>query len=65
MDNDSGPDTKSQELQTTLAEISARAEADPNYRAADSCVICLDMITKKAKAVPWRHSTFDFLCLVS
>ena len=31
----------------------------------DVCVICLDKISEKAKAIPCGHHSFDFLCLVS
>ncbi|KAL5354317.1 hypothetical protein ACLOAV_000405 [Pseudogymnoascus australis] len=68
MDNDDDA-TKSQVLQTTLAEITARAgadaDADPNHVAEECCVICLDHITEKAQAAPCRHSSFDFICLAS
>ncbi|KFY67579.1 hypothetical protein V497_00280, partial [Pseudogymnoascus sp. VKM F-4516 (FW-969)] len=64
MDDDA---TKSQVLQTTLAEITARAgdDADPEQAAQECCVICLDRITEAAQAAPCRHSSFDFICLAS
>ncbi|OBT87399.1 hypothetical protein VE02_04161 [Pseudogymnoascus sp. 03VT05] len=63
MDDDNGDDTatKSQVLQTTLTEISARAGAD----ADECCVICLDHLTEPAQASPCRHASFDFICLAS
>ncbi|KFY76619.1 hypothetical protein V499_03799 [Pseudogymnoascus sp. VKM F-103] len=59
--------TKSQVLQTTLAEITARAgaDADPHHTAEECCVICLDRITEAAQASPCRHASFDFICLAS
>ncbi len=67
MDDDDA--TKSQVLQTTLAEINARAGAgagaDPNHVAEECCVICLDFVTEPAQASPCRHASFDFICLAS
>ncbi|OBT75511.1 hypothetical protein VF21_04912 [Pseudogymnoascus sp. 05NY08] len=65
MDDDDA--TKSKVLQTTLAEINARAgaDADSNHLAEECCVICLDFITDAAQASPCRHSSFDFICLAS
>ena len=40
-------------------EITKRA------RDIESCIICLDAISEPAIALPCRHQTFDFLCLVS
>lgn len=67
MDDAADPATKSQVLQTTLAEINARAgaDADPNHVPEECCVICLDRITEKAQAAPCRHASFDFICLAS
>ncbi|ELR03428.1 hypothetical protein VC83_07210 [Pseudogymnoascus destructans] len=61
------PATKSQVLQTTLIEITARAgaDADPNHLAEECCVICLDHLTDLAQALPCRHASFDFICLAS
>ncbi|OBT49190.1 hypothetical protein VE00_00087 [Pseudogymnoascus sp. WSF 3629] len=62
MDTNADDDaTKSQVLQTTLAEIAARAGAD----AEECCVICLDLLTEKAQAAPCSHASFDFICLAS
>ncbi len=50
-------------LKSTLEEVKAITEdaEDP----IDPCVICLDSISERAVAIPCRHHTFDFLCLVS
>ncbi|KAI9723687.1 MAG: hypothetical protein M1812_000987 [Candelaria pacifica] len=31
----------------------------------DACVICLEKVSERAIAIPCRHQSFDFLCLVS
>ncbi len=31
----------------------------------DNCVICLSTVSERAVATPCRHSSFDFLCLIS
>ena len=36
-----------------------------NSVAIEQCVICLSTISEQAIATPCRHSSFDFLCLVS
>lgn len=56
-------DTRSQILQTTLAEISSRGPTDEVEESC--CVICLDRITEPAVATPCQHANFDFLCLIS
>lgn len=33
------------------------------HTSSDHCVICLDVITEKAVALPCRHEQFDFPCL--
>ena len=35
------------------------------HGTADTCTICLEVISERAVAVPCNHLTFDFLCLVS
>lgn len=49
-------------LHSTLAEVAA---VNTNPEGEDLCVICLDRITERAIAVPCKHDSFDFLCLVS
>lgn len=36
-----------------------------NTHCLDPCVICLDAVSERAVALPCRHESFDFLCLVS
>ncbi|KAI9745946.1 MAG: hypothetical protein M1818_000627 [Claussenomyces sp. TS43310] len=60
MDDKSG----SAVLQTTLNEISLHKQATDDG-GIDCCVICLDAISERAKAIPCGHATFDFLCLIS
>ena len=38
---------------------------DPSHSSGDACVICLESIAEQAVALPCRHHSFDFLCLVS
>jgi hypothetical protein len=53
-------------LRATLAEISSRSgTTNGDEEAPDCCVICLDTISEKAEAQPCKHSSFDFLCLIS
>ena len=40
-------------------------EEDQATGQANRCVICLDIVSERAVASPCRHSSFDFLCLVS
>ncbi|KAG4431834.1 hypothetical protein IFR05_012672 [Cadophora sp. M221] len=56
-------DTRSQVLQTTLAEISAREDASTEEETC--CVICLERVSEQAIAQPCQHASFDFLCLIS
>ncbi|KAL5323266.1 hypothetical protein ACEPPN_007800 [Leptodophora sp. 'Broadleaf-Isolate-01'] len=56
-------DTRSQILQTTLAEISAREDASTEEETC--CVICLERVSEQAIAQPCQHASFDFLCLIS
>lgn len=42
-----------------------RKEIKSEDDTLDSCVICLDAISEQAIAIPCRHQSFDFLCLVS
>lgn len=43
------------------------SDAGEENRATHSnlCVICLDTVSERATALPCRHESFDFLCLVS
>ena len=50
-------------LDGTLQEIKATTEGIGSH--IDPCVICLDPVSERAVATPCRHSSFDFLCLVS
>lgn len=56
-------DSRAQILQTTLLEISSRP--DHEEEEEDCCVICLDHISEPAVAIPCKHGSFDFLCLIS
>ncbi|KAL9603679.1 MAG: hypothetical protein Q9219_000998 [cf. Caloplaca sp. 3 TL-2023] len=38
---------------------------EESKRVDDTCVICLDTISERARAAPCNHDSFDFLCLVS
>ncbi|KAK0113772.1 hypothetical protein ONS95_014022 [Cadophora gregata] len=63
-------DTRSQILQTTLAEISAARKDDPTEGDGEDedetcCVICLERVSDQAVAQPCQHASFDFLCLIS
>ncbi|KAH7382887.1 RING finger domain protein [Cadophora sp. MPI-SDFR-AT-0126] len=62
-------DTRSQILQTTLAEISAARKDFPTHGNTDEeeacCVICLERVSEQAVAQPCQHDSFDFLCLIS
>lgn len=58
--------TRSQILQTTLAEVSARrASSTDRDLEEDCCVICLERVSEQAIAQPCQHASFDFLCLIS
>jgi len=52
-------DIKQKVLQSTLKEVQTEDDT------LDPCVICLDRISERAVTVPCRHSSFDFLCIVS
>ncbi|MCJ1471658.1 hypothetical protein MMC13_000298 [Lambiella insularis] len=52
-------DIAQQILPSTLEEIKFEDET------RDPCVICLDAVSERAIAVPCRHQSFDYLCLVS
>jgi len=52
---------KQQVLNATVDELNSGADID----AEDVCVICLDRISEKAEAIPCKHSSFDFICLIS
>lgn len=53
-------DVQRQVLRTTLQEVKITRQDEK-----DPCVICLDAVRERAIAVPCKHATFDFLCLVS
>ncbi|KAE8382891.1 hypothetical protein BDV26DRAFT_252859 [Aspergillus bertholletiae] len=55
-------DLQQEIMQKTLEEV-AQEEADGGV--ANPCVICLDLISEPAVAVPCRHANYDFLCLLS
>jgi hypothetical protein len=55
-------DARSKILQTTLAEISSCRDADIEENC---CVICLERISEQSVALPCKHDSFDFLCLIS
>lgn len=57
-------DVRSKVLRTTLAEVSSRDDRQDD-ETEDCCVICLDAVSEKAKAIPCNHESFDFLCLIS
>ena len=48
-------------LQQTLEEVSHHTDNE----AANPCVICLEQIDEAAIALPCKHASFDFICLVS
>ncbi|KAK4697106.1 E3 ubiquitin-protein ligase Topors, partial [Lecanoromycetidae sp. Uapishka_2] len=50
-------------LRNTLEELKETPCDTQDY--ADVCVICLDSISERAVAIPCKHGSFDFLCLVS
>ncbi|RMY72965.1 hypothetical protein D0863_04176 [Hortaea werneckii] len=43
----------------------AAAAKDGQRPHEEHCIICLEVISERAVAVPCNHLTFDFLCLVS
>ena len=55
-------DLQQEIMQKTLEEV-AQEEADGSV--ANPCVICLELISEPAVAVPCRHANYDFLCLLS
>lgn len=59
---DEEEDIRAKVLQTTLSEISSRSD---NEAEENCCVICLDRISEQAVAIPCKHASFDFLCLIS
>ncbi|KAH7369776.1 hypothetical protein BKA65DRAFT_486992 [Rhexocercosporidium sp. MPI-PUGE-AT-0058] len=60
-------DARSQILQTTLVEISARPDVSTkgNIEEETCCVICLERVSEQGIAQPCQHASFDFLCLMS
>ncbi|KAE8351253.1 hypothetical protein BDV28DRAFT_158919 [Aspergillus coremiiformis] len=55
-------DRNQEVLQKTLEEV-AQEKQDGNV--ANPCVICLELISEPAVAVPCRHANYDFSCLVN
>ncbi|GMF71267.1 unnamed protein product [Aspergillus oryzae] len=55
-------DLQQEIMQKTLEEV-AQEEADGSV--ANPCVICLELISEPAVALPCRHANYDFLCLLS
>lgn len=56
-------ETRQRVLRNTLQEVNL---TQPNAEDdADACVICLDPVSERAVAIPCKHYSFDFLCLVS
>lgn len=53
---------KQQVLKATVDEINLGTNASATE---DVCVICLDRVSEKAEAIPCKHSSFDFICLIS
>lgn len=47
-------DIKSRVLLATIDEVSE-----------DVCVICLERVSEQAVAIPCKHNSFDFICLIS
>ncbi|KAK2739412.1 hypothetical protein FQN55_009485 [Onygenales sp. PD_40] len=57
-------DLQQEILQKTLDEVSHTQDSN-NEAPLNPCVICLDQITEAAIALPCKHASFDFLCLIS
>ncbi|KAI9825328.1 MAG: hypothetical protein M1819_000574 [Sarea resinae] len=60
-------DLRQQVLQSTLEEVALTSRTDIHDLGEhdDPCVICLETISERAVALPCKHCSFDFLCLVS
>ncbi|MCJ1310027.1 hypothetical protein MMC25_003688 [Agyrium rufum] len=58
---DQDEEVRQQVLRSTLQEIEATTDKD----SSDVCVICLESISEKAVALPCRHDSFDFICLLN
>lgn len=54
-------DLQQEVLQKTLQEVKLENEDG----SINPCVICLEQITHAAVTAPCKHSSFDFLCVVS
>lgn len=59
----SGPDDVPNELAIEPADATPISILPVTQTLPDYCVICLDVITEKAIALPCRHEQFDFPCL--
>ncbi|KAL2014382.1 hypothetical protein VTN00DRAFT_1907 [Thermoascus crustaceus] len=51
--------------QEILAKTLEEVAHDNEDGAATPCVICLDSVSEPSVAVPCKHASFDFLCLLS
>ncbi|KAE8153977.1 hypothetical protein BDV25DRAFT_136347 [Aspergillus avenaceus] len=54
-------DIQQEIMQKTLEEVAH----EKNGNATNPCVICLELVSEPAIAVPCKHANYDFLCLVS
>ncbi|KAB8073673.1 hypothetical protein BDV29DRAFT_157305 [Aspergillus leporis] len=54
-------DLRQEIMQRTLEEVAQEEHGN----VANPCVICLELISEPAVAVPCGHANYDFLCLVS
>ncbi|KAF7591151.1 hypothetical protein BBP40_001925 [Aspergillus hancockii] len=54
-------DLRQEIMQRTLEEVAQEEHGN----VANPCVICLELISEPAVAVPCNHAHYDFLCLVS
>ncbi|KAI9707097.1 MAG: hypothetical protein M1836_000057 [Candelina mexicana] len=50
---------------TIIQKDASHNESRGSSTEDDACVICLEKISERAIAVPCRHQSFDFLCLIS
>lgn len=60
---------KSRVLQVTVDQVSAsprnRHHSTNEAEAEHVCVICLERVSEQAVAMPCKHDSFDFICLIS
>ncbi|PGH31150.1 hypothetical protein GX50_06077 [[Emmonsia] crescens] len=57
-------DLQQEILRKTLDEV-ADSQSNSNDVHLNPCVICLEQITEAATALPCKHASFDFLCLLN